>query len=57
MHLSARQANFKLQVLLARNRDVHTFAAALHMSATILPETHVSKIFEVAKLHTFCSAT
>lgn len=35
----------------------HTFAAALHMSATILPDTHVSKMLEVAKLYTFCNAT
>lgn len=27
------------------------------MSATILPDTHVSKMLEVAKLYSFCSAT
>lgn len=34
-----------------------TLAAALHMSATILPATRVSKMFVVAKLKTFSRAT
>lgn len=34
----------------SRRRRRPTFAAALHMSATILPDTHVSKMLEVAKL-------
>lgn len=34
-----------------------TLAAALHMSATILPETRVSKMLVVAKLNTFSRAT
>lgn len=43
--------------LRTRAKHIRTFAAALHMSATILPDTHVSKMFEVAKLNTFCNAT
>ena len=34
-----------------------TFEAALHMSATILPATRVSKMLVVAKLNTFTRAT
>lgn len=34
-----------------------TFEAALHMSATILPATRVSKMLVVAKLNTFTKAT
>ena len=34
-----------------------TLEAALHMSATILPATRVSKMFVVAKLNTFSKAT
>ncbi len=34
-----------------------TLAAALHMSATILPDTRVSKMLVVAKLKTFSRAT
>lgn len=34
-----------------------TLEAALHMSATILPETRVSKMLVVAKLNTFSRAT
>lgn len=34
-----------------------TLVAALHMSATILPATRVSKMLVVAKLNTFSRAT
>ncbi len=38
-------------------RESITLAAALHMSATILPATRVSKMLVVAKLKTFLRAT
>lgn len=51
-HLHSR--NYKKPV--RKWQDI-TLAAALHMSATILPDTRVSKMLVVAKLNTFSRAT
>lgn len=49
-----KQVNYKKPVLMQKRL---TLAAALHMSATILPDTRVSKMLVVAKLNTFSRAT
>lgn len=46
----------KKPVLMQKKKRL-TLAAALHMSATILPDTRVSKMLVVAKLNTFSRAT
>lgn len=51
-----KKATKKADALCSHNLKL-TFAAALHISATILPDTRVSKMLVVAKLNTFSRAT
>lgn len=52
-----KQENYKKSGLMQKKKKRLTLAAALHMSATILPDTRVSKMLVVAKLNTFSRAT